>query len=101
MPADASPATISSRETAKQCYLGRLSKRMATPHFPHDDPLRVLVDRAEDAVHRLRIDVHYRSVEARRKAAAQTRRPTMGGSPCICIRSRDVTFVLPATHGLV
>jgi hypothetical protein len=50
-------------------YLGRLSKRMAKARFPHDDPLRVLVGRAEDAVHRLRIDVHYRSVEARRKAA--------------------------------
>jgi hypothetical protein len=50
-------------------YLGRLSKRMEKARFPHDDPLRVLVSRAEDAVHRLRIDVHYRSVEARRKAA--------------------------------
>jgi hypothetical protein len=29
----------------------------------------VAIDRAEDAVHRLRIDVHYCSVEARRKAA--------------------------------
>jgi hypothetical protein len=36
-------------------YLGRLSKRMTNARFPHDDPLRVLVDRAEDAVHWLRI----------------------------------------------
>jgi hypothetical protein len=50
-------------------YLGRLSKRMAKARFPNDDPLRLLVDRAGDAVHRLRIDIHHRSVEARRKAA--------------------------------
>jgi hypothetical protein len=50
-------------------YLGRLSKRMAKAHFPPDDPLRLLVGRSEDTVHRLRIDLHYSSVEARRKAA--------------------------------
>jgi hypothetical protein len=38
------------------------------------DPELLLVGSAEDAVHRLRIDVHYCSVEARRKAPERVRR---------------------------
>jgi hypothetical protein len=42
---------------------------MACKGFLRDDLLLLLVCNAQDAVHRLRIDVHYRSVEVRRKAA--------------------------------
>lgn len=41
-------------------YLGRLKKRMSNRGFPHDDRLLQLVLNAEDAMHRLRVDVHYR-----------------------------------------
>jgi hypothetical protein len=44
-------------------YLGRLKKRMTSRGFPHNDPLLQLVLTAEDAMHRLRVDVHYRSIE--------------------------------------
>jgi hypothetical protein len=47
-------------------YLGWLSKRMAKAGIPPGDPQSVLICRAEDAMHRLRVDVHYRSVEVRR-----------------------------------
>jgi hypothetical protein len=37
---------LSKRIAPVMGYLGRLSNRLAKAHFPHDDPLRVLVARA-------------------------------------------------------
>ena len=44
-------------------YLYRLKARMEATGFPLEDDLYRLVANAEDAVHRLSIDVHYRSCE--------------------------------------
>jgi hypothetical protein len=46
-------------------YLHRLKKRMQSKGFPPDDPLVSLVGNAEDAMHRLHVDVHYRAVEGK------------------------------------
>jgi hypothetical protein len=42
-------------------YLGRLARRMEERGFPPDDPYYLLVLRAQDAVHRLSVETHYRS----------------------------------------
>jgi hypothetical protein len=46
-----------------QNYLCRLRRRMEQVGFPPTDPLYALVDAACDAVHRLRIHVHYMSYD--------------------------------------
>jgi hypothetical protein len=48
-------------------YLNALQERMERTGFPPDDELYLLVKQANDAVHRLRIDLHYRSCDARRR----------------------------------
>jgi hypothetical protein len=65
-------------------YLGRLSKRMAKTGFPRNDPLRVLVSNAEDAVHRLRIHAHYMAVAAHRKAADESSSSNCGSPQPYC-----------------
>ena len=42
-------------------YLGRLKSRMEQVGFLPNDPLFLLVRQAYDAMHRLSIDLHYRS----------------------------------------
>jgi hypothetical protein len=42
-------------------YLTTLRERMERQHFPPHDELLRLVIRAEDAIHRLWVDLHYRS----------------------------------------
>jgi hypothetical protein len=43
-------------------YLQALRNRVQQRGFPPDDRLRQLVEQAHDAVHRLIVDLHYRSV---------------------------------------
>ncbi len=40
-------------------YLSRLSARMDAVGFPPDDKLRMLVARAHEAMHALRVEAHY------------------------------------------
>jgi hypothetical protein len=53
-------------------YLGRLRQRMLNAGFLPNDPLLLLVCDAQGSMHKLRIDVHYRGVEATRKAADES-----------------------------
>lgn len=89
-------------------YLARLRKRIASRAFPKDDELAVLVRQADDAVHRLKIRVHYQScVKAdifnqafrRARAAAPARafpRVVRGWTPVLC---RSFAAKLPARAG--
>ncbi len=52
---------ISDRVRGLLGYLHRLRSRMQDNGFPLDDDLYRLVTDAEDVVHRLSVDVHYRS----------------------------------------
>ena len=60
-----------------QNYLYRLRRRMEQVGFPLTDPLYALVDAAYDAVHRLRIHVHYTTCdgvgEQPRRAGGETK----------------------------
>jgi hypothetical protein len=42
-------------------YFGKLRRHMEQAGFPSDDPLLQLVTAAFDAVHHLRVDLHYRA----------------------------------------
>ena len=44
-------------------YLSRLRERMEKTHFPPNDELYLLVKSAQDAVHALWVNLHYRSCE--------------------------------------
>ena len=46
-------------------YLTRLRTRMDRRHFPPNDPLRLKVQAAVNALHALHVDLHYRSCEGR------------------------------------
>ena len=44
-------------------YLFRLRERMVKKGFPPNDPLKALVDRAYDSMHRLFVELHYLSCD--------------------------------------
>jgi hypothetical protein len=55
---------ISMRIRSMLGYLNKLKRRMDANSFPADDELRLLVNDAEDAMHRLGVSVHTRSCAA-------------------------------------
>jgi hypothetical protein len=56
-------------------YLGKLRRHMELAGFPADDPLLQLVTAAFDAVHHLRIDLHYRACGVNRGPSPRSHDP--------------------------
>jgi len=62
---------LSQKAASMLWYLVRLRERMDRRGFPIDDALYTLVREAEDRMHHLRVDLHYRTIDAERNARGE------------------------------